>query len=232
MISDKRILGLIPARGGSKGVPRKNIREIDGKPLVAFSIETAKNSKYLDAVVVSSEDDEILSISKKWGAEELQRPHHLSQDTTPGVDVVLHALNTYKDYDYVVLLQPTSPLRRTIDIDRSIELCFKSEMPFCVSVTKTEKNPYWMFTIKKNGGLSSILSGQIPNRRQDVEPIYILNGAVYVTDVKWLIKQKNYIYSEAIAYEMPVEYSVDIDNKNDIQYLEYICSSENKYNTR
>ena len=226
MISDKRILGLIPARGGSKGIPRKNIREIDGKPLIAFSIEAAKKSKYLDSVIVSSEDDEILSISKQLGAEILKRPSNLAQDTTPGADVVLHALNTYKDYDYVVLLQPTSPLRRTIDIDQSIELCVKSEMPFCVSVTKAEKKPYWIFTIKKNGGLSSILSGQIPNRRQDVEPIYILNGAVYVTDVKWLIKQKNYVYSEATAYEMPVEYSVDIDNENDIQYLEYICSSE------
>ncbi|MBL1140602.1 MAG: acylneuraminate cytidylyltransferase family protein [Proteobacteria bacterium] len=224
MISNKRVLGLIPARGGSKGVPRKNIREIDGKPLIAFSIETAKKSKYLDAVVVSSEDVEIQTISKEWGAETLQRPHHLSQDTTPGVDVVIHALNTYKDYDYVVLLQPTSPLRRTIDIDRAIELCLNSEKPFCVSVTKTEKNPYWMFTIKKDGGLSNILPGKIPNRRQEVESIYVLNGAVYVTDVNWLIKYKNYVYSEAIAYEMPVKYSIDIDNRNDIQYLEFICS--------
>ena len=222
-----KVLGLIPARGGSKGLPRKNIRLLAGRPLISWTINSALKSKYINSVVVSTEDREIADISKKCGAEvPFFRPKKLSQDKSLRNEVVLHALNSIKGFDYVVLLQPTSPLRRTIDIDQSIELCVKSEMPFCVSVTKAEKNPYWMFTIKKNGGLSSILSGQIPNRRQDVEPIYILNGAVYVTDVKWLIKQKNYVYSEATAYEMPVEYSVDIDNENDIQYLEYICSSE------
>ncbi|MEH2097772.1 acylneuraminate cytidylyltransferase family protein, partial [Nostoc sp.] len=121
MIHGKKVLAIIPARGGSKAVPRKNIREIGGKPLIAWTIEEAKKSQYIDRLILSSEDDEIISIAQKWGCEiAFKRPVELAQDDTPGIAPVLHALNQLPIYDYVVLLQPTSPLRQVIDIDGCI----------------------------------------------------------------------------------------------------------------
>lgn len=227
MIGNKRILAVIPARGGSKGVRRKNIREINGKPLVVYSIEAAKASSYLDKVVVSSEDEEILSICEKWGSETITRPVELAGDNTPGVNVVLHALQIYNDYDYVVLLQPTSPLRRSKDIDGAIEFCVNSSASFCVSVCESDKNPYWMFTKNSDNSLSKIVPGKIPGRRQDIPKIYILNGAIYVTEVTWIKTNKAYNYEDAIAYEIPVEYSIDIDTEQDFSFLEFQFQHKN-----
>jgi len=129
MINNKTILTIIPARGGSKGVKRKNVRNLAGKPLIAWTIEAAKNSKYLDRVVLSSEDKEIIKIAKEYGCEvPFVRSKELAKDDTPGIDVVLHALNMIRErYNYVVLLQPTSPLRTECHIDECIELCVKKK---------------------------------------------------------------------------------------------------------
>lgn len=122
MINNKKILAIIPARGGSKGLPRKNIRELAGKPLIAWTIEAGRKSKYIDRLIVSSEDFEIIEVAKKYGAEiPFVRPKHLAEDESLGLDPVFHALRELPGYDIVVLLQPTSPLRLTEDIDACIE---------------------------------------------------------------------------------------------------------------
>ena len=198
---------IIPARGGSKGIPRKNIREIDGKPLIAFSIEAAKKSKYLDSVIVSSEDDEILSISKQLGAEILKRPSNLAQDTTPGADVVLHALNTYKDYDYVVLLQPTSPLRTVKFIDLKIRFFFKNSFSSLLSLKKI-KNKVYNLKNKK------CFSSKSMN--------YVSDGAIYICNTEYFLKNKKLISLNNGYIELPEKNNVDVDTLDDLNKVRKI----------
>jgi N-acylneuraminate cytidylyltransferase len=218
MPANPKILAVIPARGGSKGLPRKNILVLAGKPLIVWTIEAAKKSTMIDRFVLSSDDSEIIDVAKRWGCEvPFIRPKELSQDDTPGVDPVLHALEMLcENYDYVVLLQPTSPLRKAEDIDACIELCMKSGSPSCVSVVLSEQNPYWMYSINSMHQLQPIMKNRFNYiRRQDLPTIYSLNGAVYVAKPKWLVKTKRFITDETIGYVMPKERSVDIDSKID-----------------
>ena len=230
MISGKSILAIIPARGGSKGLPRKNIREVGGKPLIAWTIEEAKKSKYIDRLILSSEDEEIIKIAKTWDCEvPFVRPIELAQDDTPGIEPVLHAIKAIPEkYDYVVLLQPTSPLRKVEDIDGCIELCIQNNAPACVSVTEPDKNPYWMFTIDKKGQLNPfVVAARLITRRQDLPKVYALNGAVCVAKRDWLEKNKNFISEETMAYMMDEERSLDIDSESNLNYCDFIlkCSS-------
>lgn len=220
MILDKRVFAVIPARGGSKGIPRKNIRVVGGKPLIVYTIEAARRSQYLDKIVVSSEDSEILSVAQTWGAEPLIRPAELSQDETPGIEPVLHAIEANMEYDYVVLLQPTSPQRSTADIDGAIELCHRMKAPACVSVCEASQSPYWMFKVGDDLKLAPLAPGRLPIRRQDLPPVYLLNGAVYVARVEWLIDNKNFISEETIAHIMPRDRSLDIDMESDLEFFE------------
>ena len=153
MIKDKTVLAIIPARGGSKGVPLKNIRDVGGKPLIAWTIMEGKKSKYIDRLILSSEDERIINVAKKLGCEvPFTRPSSLAQDETPSIDVIVHAVQTIPEkYDYIVLLQPTSPLRKVTDIDNCIEQCLQKNAKACVSVTEPEKSPFWMYKIDENG---------------------------------------------------------------------------------
>lgn len=220
MIQGQKVIAIIPARGGSKGVPRKNIREVARKPLIAYTIECAQKTKYLDKIVVSSEDSEILAVAHHYGAETLIRPFELSQDETPGIDPVLHAIETNVDYDYVVLLQPTSPLRIPEDVDTAIELCISKNCPACVSVCQSKESPYWMFTIPDGIRLKPLLPGTRPTRRQDLPHAFVLNGAVYVAEIEWLKQTKDFISDQTIAYVMPNDRSLDIDTELDLQHFE------------
>ncbi|MFA6224292.1 MAG: acylneuraminate cytidylyltransferase family protein [Desulfomonilaceae bacterium] len=217
MIQNNKFLAVIPARGGSKGVPRKNIREIAGKPLIAYTIEAARYSRYLDKIIVSSEDEEILNVAKEWGAEILVRPAELAQDDTPGIEPVLHAIGVFSGYDYVVLLQPTSPLRTTNDIEATIDQCLSHQAPSCVSVCESQETPYWMFTFGPDMKLTPFMPGYTRTRRQDLPPAYLLNGAVYVAEIEWLVLKKDFLANDTVAYVMPVDRSLDIDTENDLQ---------------
>ena len=159
MINNKRVLAVIPARGGSKGVPRKNVRELAGRPLICWTIDAAKNSKYIDRLILSSDDDEIIDMAKAIGCDvPFTRPAALASDTASGADVLCHAVeNAGEDYDYVVLLQPTSPLRQSGDIDEAVQLCIDRRLASVVSVAEATKSPYWMFQMKGNGLLSSFV---------------------------------------------------------------------------
>ncbi|MFD2170090.1 cytidylyltransferase domain-containing protein [Tumebacillus lipolyticus] len=221
MIGARRVLAVIPARGGSKGVPRKNIRDLAGKPLLAWSIEAAKRSDHIDRVIVSSEDGEILDVAKAWGADvPFVRPELLARDETPGIDPILHALEQLPDYEYVVLLQPTSPLRTAEDIDRCIEQMLRAKAPCCVTVTEPAKSPYWMYTLGADNRIEPLIQAEQVARRQDLPPAYALNGAVYVAETEWLKRSKSFLAAGVVAHIMPGERSLDIDTELDLYLAE------------
>jgi len=229
MIQGKTVLAIMPARGGSKGIPKKNVKLLVGKPLIAWTIEEAKKSKYVDRLILSSEDDEIIKVAEEWGCEApFVRPPELAKDDTPGIDPVLHALNTLKEkYDYVVLLQPTSPLRSASDIDHCIEACVSSGASSCVSVTEVSENPQWMYTVDAAGRLFSFIEQTDKNyRRQDLPRFYILNGAVYVSETGILKKSRSFITAATKAYDMPKERSLDIDDDMDFKFAEFVLAEK------
>ncbi len=216
------VLALIPARGGSKGLPGKNIRLLHGKPLIGWSIDAARAARYVSRVVVSSEDAGILEVARVQGAQiPFVRPAELARDETPGMDVVLHALDQLPDYEWVVLLQPTSPLRLAADIDAAIECCLSTGAPACVSVCESAASPWWMFRLDDGGRMHSFLpKEQRTVRRQDLPELYALNGAIYVARTAWLRETRSFLSDDTVAYVMPTERSVDIDTLFDFQLAE------------
>lgn len=226
MIAGKTVLAVIPARGGSKGVPRKNIRDLGGKPLIAWTIEAARGSRYIDRLVLSSEDAEIIKVAREWGCDvPFVRPDELAQDDTPGIEPVMHALSCLPGYDYVVLLQPTSPLRTHKDIDSCIEACVSSAADACVSVTEPDKSPYWMYTVDTRGKMSPLIkTGESILRRQDLPKAYALNGAVYVAATAPLAGSRSFLTENTVAYTMPKLSSIDIDTEADLFIAEALLT--------
>lgn len=228
MYNGKTVLGIIPARGKSKGVPRKNMKRLGGKPLIAWTIEESKKSRYLDRFILSSEDEEIMLFARYLGCDvPFVRPVELAQDDTPGIEPVLHALETLPErYDYVVLLQPTSPLRTKEDIDRCIELCVKQNASSCVSVTESDKSPYWMYVLNEIGKITPLLETEKRyNRRQDLPKVYTVNGAVYIAEVGWLLSNRSFMSNETHGYIMPRERSVDIDTELDFKFAQFLLQN-------
>ncbi|MFZ3122402.1 MAG: acylneuraminate cytidylyltransferase family protein [Thermodesulfovibrionales bacterium] len=220
-----KVLGIIPARGGSKGMPKKNIRHLLNKPLIVWTIEQALKSKYIDRVIVSTDDPAIAKISRKHGADvPFMRPAELATDKAKSIGAVFHALLSLPEkYDYVVLLQPTSPLRTADDIDACVKLCMSKGGNSCVSVTESEKNPHWMYSLNKNGRMHKLIQTEKTiDRRQDLPKVYALNGAIYVAQVDWLLNNKAFVTDETYAYIMPKERSVDIDNDLDFRFAEFL----------
>jgi len=231
MIAGKTVLAIIPARGGSKGVPRKNIRDVAGKPLIAWTLEEAAKSEYIDRIVVSTDDQEIADTAVQWGGEvPFLRPAELARDDTPGIAPVIHMLSTIRPtYDLVILLQPTSPLRAVADIDGAIALLVDQNAKACVSVVEPDKSPYWMYSLNNSGHLKPLLKGDYV-RRQDIPPVYALNGAVYVADVNWLLFEQTFVNNETLAYVMPQERSIDIDTEMDLMFVNQLVT--NSINSR
>jgi len=216
VINGKSVLAIIPARGGSKGLLRKNIRDLAGKPLIAWTIEAAKASHYIDRLVLSSEDAEIIQVAKAWGCEvPFVRPAELALDDTPGIDPVLHALAALPGYHYVVLLQPTSPLRTAEDIDGCIARCEEKNVSGCVSVTEPDHHPQWMYTLSEAQVLQP-LTRERALRRQDLPQVYALNGAVYVAQTTLLCESRGFLGDGSCAYVMPFARSIDIDTEQDL----------------
>lgn len=221
-----KILAIIPARGGSKGVPRKNIRYLAGKPLIAWTIEEAKKSKYITKLILSSEDEEIIKVAREYGCEvPFVRPIELAQDHTSGIEPVLHAIENCPGYDYVVLLQPTSPFRTVEDIDGCIEKVLNHNADFCVSVSVPDKSPYWMYSVNNKGILKHIFNKkEIPLRRQELPKIYALNGAIYVAKIEKFIIEQSFLTSNTLSYVMKKEKSLDIDNEIDFKIAEVLIN--------
>jgi N-acylneuraminate cytidylyltransferase len=222
MLDNKTVLAVIAARGGSKGLPGKNLAEAVGKPVIAWSIESAKQSQYIDRLILSSDDADIISVAESWGCEApFVRPKELAGDTAKIEDALIHALDAVQEeYDYLVLLQATSPLRAAEDIDSCLEMCRKTGAPACVSVTLPDKSPYWMYRVAEDGRMQRLLDdGAEYSRRQDLPPVYAINGAVYVAEVPWFKEYRGFVGAETRAHVMPPERSVDIDERRDLLLL-------------
>ncbi len=222
MIGTRKILALIPARGGSKGLPGKNTLPVAGRPLLAWSVDAARAARSVDRVVLSSDDDAIMAAARACGCEvPFVRPAALGSDTATTIDVVMHALDALPGYDLIVLLQPTSPLRTAADIDAACERLASSGAPACVSVSPVDQSPYWMYRLGDNQGLVPVV--ETPpgvTRRQDLPAVYTLNGAVYVADIAWLRQTRTFVTRETVAHLMPAERSIDIDTIADFAAFE------------
>lgn len=223
MILGLKVLALIPARGGSKGLPRKNVLELSGKPMIAWSIEAAKGSRYIDNVVVSTDDDEIAAVSRKHGAEvPFMRPDSLAQDGSTTIDVAVHAVKQLPDYDVLVILQPTSPLRISEDIDQTLERMIDANTTSAVSVTEPAKSPFWSYTVENDGRLATLIDEELASkRRQDLPDAYVLNGAVYATCVREMIDCHCLVTADTVAHIMPPNRSLDIDTEFDFKLVEF-----------
>lgn len=217
------ILGLIPARGGSKGIPRKNIGLIAGKPLIAWTIEAALESNRIDRVVVTTDDSEIAEVARAHGADvPFLRPAELALDETPGIDPVLHAVDALPGFEAVVLLQPTSPLRTAHDIDAAIALADAEGGSNVVSVTQA-KHVEWTFPMNPEGILEvGELDGT--TRRQDLPVRFSLNGAIYAATIERLRQHRGFLIPGTLGYAMPAERSVDIDAPADWRLAELLLA--------
>lgn len=228
MLANKEVLAIIPARGGSKGIKDKNILPFAGKPLIAWTIEAALNSKHVDRVIVSTDSLNIAGVSREWGAEvPFQRPAELASDTASGNAVVLHALQwltKHEGYDseYFILLQPTSPLRTSQHIDQAIcEFAAQSQADSMHSVAEVDKTPYYMKTINTNGYLENFMgdaSGY--DNRQQMPKFYQLNGAMYLMRTKDFLQCKTLFTKRTNAYLMDRISSIDIDDEMDFALAE------------
>jgi CMP-N,N'-diacetyllegionaminic acid synthase len=236
MIDGLSTLAIIPARGGSKGLPGKNVIDFCGKPLIAWTIEAAKDSRYVDRVVVSTDDPKIAAVSRQYGADvPFERPPHLASDTASSYDVVLHVLDQLSDYDLILLLQPTSPLRTAVHIDEALELLVSRAADNCISVVAVSENPHWMVVLDDQLRIKKFLATEAPvQRRQDLPPLYLPNGAIYISRKTVLKTSGTLIHDGAVAYPMAASVSIDIDDKYDLQAAkifkletESVCSGTN-----
>jgi N-acylneuraminate cytidylyltransferase len=220
MIGAESVLAIIPARGGSKRLPRKNLREFAGRPLIAWTIEAGKRSRYLDRIMLSSEDEEIMRVARSLGCEvPFARPAEFATDDAPGIAPVLDALARLPGYAWVVLLQPTSPLRSGEDIDACIDACVRLRAPACVSVAPVPKSPYWMYTLDTGRRLKPLIAAEEP---RDPQPAFVLNGAVYVARTDWLLAKQTFVDEATVAHVMPPERSVDIDDETDFKFAQLL----------
>ena len=229
---NKKILGLIPARGGSKGVPKKNIKLLDGYPLIWYTHQAAINSKLLHRTIVSTEDSEIKSICLDFTMDvPFDRPKSLATDQTPTIDVILHALEKMESlgefYDAVCLLQPTCPLRGPQLIDKAITQYYIAIVDSLISVRKvpSKYNPHWVFE-PNDERLLKIATGEneIITRRQDLPDAYIRDGAIYITSTK-VIKEQRSLYGESISYFEHNNNHINIDTVEDWEKAEQLIRS-------
>ena len=216
------VLGLITARGGSKGVPGKNVKLLAGKPLIVWTIEAALTSGRINRLILSTDSDEIADVAKSAGCEvPFIRPPALATDTATSNDVIRHALETIDSADHrVVLLQPTSPLREAQDINGCLDAQAASDGPFAVSVCVADPPPEYIFRVGAGQRLSPVVARPKASRRQDLPMTYTLNGAVYVFERTWFLTTGELNITEAVPYEMPAERSIDIDIEMDFKFAE------------
>ncbi len=229
-MKDKKFLVVIPARGGSKRLPRKNILDLEGKPLIVWSIEAALKSDLIDTVLVTSDDGEILEISKKHGAQIVKRPESLASDTASSFDAIVHAINSLDDlFEYIILLQPTSPLRSTQHINEAIKLLEEKNADAIISVCEMEHSPLWSNTLASDNSLKNFIVNEAKDKRsQDLETYYRLNGAIYICKREELLKEESFFIEKNIyAYIMNTFDSVDIDNKIDFELAKILMKESN-----
>ena len=218
LMEQAKMMAIIPARGGSKGLPRKNLRPLGGIPLIAWTIKAAKESPLVDLVVVTSDDQEILDIATKFGADIIiKRPPHLATDDATTADAVKHVFENLQYPENFVLLQPTSPLRNEHYVTECIDFFRSSKAKSVVSVTKSTESPYWTFTIENQILTRVVKSNQFFDQRQKLPTTFVLNGAIYVWDTNHFLRNGDFVSSMTRAFEMPAEVSIDIDSLEDFE---------------
>jgi len=228
MFEGKRILALIPARGGSKGLPGKNILPLHGKPLIAWSIEAALACDFLDLVLVSTDDPEIRGKAIEYGAEApFLRPAELAIDTAGSMETIFHALDWLEEkgqsFDFLLLLQPTSPLRTGTHIRQALELMFEKNGDGVVSVCEVDHHPAWMNTLSPDKNMAGFMDKRFQNvPRQQLPRYYRINGALYLASVGSLRKVRSFFSDQTFALLMSREESVDIDDQLDFDLAELL----------
>ncbi|KAA0577998.1 acylneuraminate cytidylyltransferase family protein [Azospirillum sp. B21] len=233
MIGSERVMALVTARGGSKRLPGKNLRPLGGRPMIAWTVAAAKASCHIDRVVLSSDDPDIMAAAVAAGCEvPFIRPAPLAADDTPSAAVVHHALTTLDDpCEWLVLLQPTSPLRTASDIDGCLELAHRSGASSAVSVTEMEKPVHFQFWLTAQGTLQPVLGGSVSEAVKSLagssKHAHTLNGAVYVVRVEHFLRTGLLFDDASLAYAMPRQRSVDIDTEQDFLLAELLVSCHN-----
>lgn len=231
MYNNQKILAIIPARKGSKRLPNKNRLILHGKPLIAWTFDAAKKSKYIDTIVLSSDDDHLINLGRKYKIDApFKRPEELAEDNSTTIAVILHSIEFYhsvgQDFDYILLLQPTSPLRSVEDIDNAIEL-LNEDVKSIVSVCETEHSPLWSNILPDNFSMKDFIPPKLKNiRTQDLPKYYRLNGAVYISEINYLKKNCSFLGENTKAYIMPQDRSIDIDTKLDFDLCNVLLNKE------
>jgi len=213
-----KMMAIIPARGGSKGLPRKNLRPLCGLPLIAWTIKAAKECPLIDCVVVTSDDPEILDVANQFGADQLiRRPEELATDEATTSDAVHHVFSQIPLPDNFVLLQPTSPLRSSYILTNCVNLFMSTDAVSVVSVTKSSESPFWTYTME-GGVLNQVVkTGGHFDQRQKLPTTYFLNGAMYVWNTAYFMTHGDLVTSSSVGFEMSNEVSVDIDTFEDFK---------------
>lgn len=221
-------LGLIPARGGSKGISGKNVRLMAGKPLIAWTIEVAKTCHYLDRLIVSTDDEEIAAVARQYGAETpFMRPRELASDAASSEGVFLHAIDWFEKqgmfYDTFVVLQPTSPLRTLEDLNNAFTRFIELHAGAVVSVCEVNHHPYHCNMLPADLNMKHFFTEHVETQnRQALQVFYRLNGAIYLADVSYFRQRGHFYGDETYAYIMPQERSVDIDTLLDFEFAELL----------
>jgi len=229
---NKKFLAIVPARSGSKDIKNKNIVKLGKYPLIIWTLIEAQKSKYLSNIIVSTDSIKISKIVEKYKFKvPFLRPKKISQDNSKSIDLVLHALKKIKlKFDYLVLLQPTSPFRSSKIIDECIEIVIKKKIKSLTTVVENNKPLEWIFHIEKNKIKKKFLNNLKSIRRQDARKSYSFNGAVYIVSVSQLIKYKKFIFSNTYLYIMDKINSVDIDDKYDLLFANLIINNKRYIN--
>ncbi|MCR6573847.1 acylneuraminate cytidylyltransferase family protein [Campylobacter insulaenigrae] len=221
-------LAIIPARGGSKGIKNKNLTLLRGKPLLYYTIKAAKESKYIDKIVLSSDNDDILSYGKSQGIEILKRPEELALDDTTSDQVVFHTLANYKNYESAILLQPTSPLRTNKHIDEAFCIFTDENTNALISVCEYDNKILKAFVCDENGNLKGVCNDNYPFMpRQKLPKTYMSNGAIYIIKTKEFLNNLSFLQDTTKYYLMDYISSIDIDNMEDLIKVENILCQSN-----
>lgn len=229
MYNGKTFLAIIPARGGSKRLPNKNILLLAGKPMLLWTVESAMQSKYLDEIILSTDSDDIVKVVENYKIKTIKRPIELASDTAKTVDVAKHVIeNIDKKYDFIVLLQPTSPLRTSNHIDEAIEQLIKLNADAIISVTEVDHSPLWCNILPESLSMENFISEDIKHKRsQDLPKFYRLNGAIYICKTKKLIEENTFFLKKNVyAYIMDKKSSIDIDEELDFKLAEIILKEK------
>lgn len=224
-----KIFAIIPARGGSKGIAGKNIKALNGEPLICYTIREALKSSYINGVFVSTDDPLIVKISKKCGAEIIERPGEIARDESPIINAILHTIDSIKissDDDIIILLQPTSPLRNVDDIDAALEMFMKINCDSVISMCEVEHSPYWCFRYEDDKLKPLFGNEYLKMRRQELPVVYRPNGAIFISSIANLYWNNSFYCDKIVPYIMPPERSIDIDEDIDFKLAELLIQED------